>query len=85
MEKTLVSNIFNISTMGQYIQYVKDNLVSATRSATCHHMLLLGFAVQSDIQNPRLILLEQMMLPPLMLDREINIPDNNFEFYKNIL
>ena len=61
MEKTLVSNIFYISTMGQYIQYVK---VSAT-SATCYHMLLLGFVVQSDIQNPTLILLGQMMLPPL--------------------
>ena len=45
-------------------------------------MLLLGFAVQSDIQNSTLILLEQMMLPPLTPDREINIPENNLSFIK---
>ena len=70
--------------MGQYIQYVKDNLVSAT-SATCHHMLLLGFSVQNEIQNQTLILLEQMMLPSLMPDREIDIPENNLSFIKYIL
>ena len=37
--------------MGQCIEYVENKSVSATRNATCYHMLLLGFAAQSDTDS----------------------------------
>ena len=83
MEKTLVRHIFCISTIRQYIEYVKNKSVSEMRNATHSHVLLLGFAVQSDTQNPTLILIKQMRLPSIMPDR-IDIPENNLNFIKNI-
>ena len=61
---------------------VIDNSVSITKSATRHHVLLLNFAVRSDTQNPTLILLEQVMLPPLTPDARINTPESNLNFMK---
>ena len=61
---------------------VRDNSVSITKSATRHHVLLLNFAVRSDTQNPTLILLEQVMLPPLTPDARINTPESNLNFMK---
>ena len=55
---------------------------SPASSATHHHVLLLDFAVQSDTQNPTLILLEQVILPSLMPDARINTPENNLNFMK---
>ena len=69
--------------MGQYIEYVKNKSVSAMRNATRHLVLLLGFAVQSNTQNPTLILVKQMMLTSLKPDRT-DIPENNLNFIKNI-
>ena len=56
--------------------------MSITKSTTRHNVLLLDFAVQSDTQNPTLILLEQVMLPPLTPDARINTPENNLNCMK---
>ena len=63
--------------------FFRDNSVSITKSATRHHMLLLNFAVRSGTQNPTLILLEQVMLPPLTPDAaRINTSGSNLNFMK---
>ena len=64
------------------LRNVRDSSVSITKSATRHHVLLLNFAVRSDTQNPTLILLEQVMLPPLTPDARINTPESNLNFMK---
>ena len=64
------------------LRNLRDKLVSITRSATRHHVLLLDLAVQSNTQNPTLIQLKQVMLHPLTPDPRINSTENNLNFVK---
>ena len=75
-------NIIYQATARSNKSTVRDNSVSITKSATRHRVLLLNFAVRSDTQNPTLILLEQVMLPPLTPDARINTPGSNLNFMK---